>query len=47
METKYFFLFCFFEREINLKVLRFFLKKILEIFQRKSSILIPGLYLTV
>jgi len=45
-ENKTFF-FVFLKEEINLKYLRFFLKKKLEIFWRKPGILIPDLYLIV
>jgi len=42
--------FCFFLREISLKVVKFFLnffEIVLEIFRRKLNILIPDLYLIV
>jgi len=45
-ENKTFF-FVFLKEEINLKYLRFFFKKNLEIFWRKPCILIPDLYLIV
>jgi hypothetical protein len=45
-ENKTFF-FVFLKEEINLKYLRFFFKKNLEIFWRKPGILIPDLYLIV